>query len=326
MSLANGRHEPERMLYLTGIHDARQLAGFDPASWTGRRRRIAIDLIDDIDRLERPDLRSALFERIVDARGAFKRTYPDRFAAFDEQLAQAWRAASLPASPPHVLDVAVSDGSTSLAFVALVERLTNGVFRFTATDLDGRYQLVWRTADPTSRVILNDAGQIVQIVKPPFLFTHRESRYLFPLNRLLRPGAERFGRALIAAWRNGDAGVSSREVLLFNPGLRRLLVERAHVQFRPWDILEPWLGDKADCVRAMNVLNPDYFDAAQMSRVLRNLFDALSDGGLLAIGSNEDAGSQIDGVICRRAGDRLEMLATSGLGFRAPDALAALLA
>jgi hypothetical protein len=56
------------MIYLTGIHDARQLAGFDPTSWTGRRRRIAIDLIGDIDRMGNPAAREALFERIVDAR------------------------------------------------------------------------------------------------------------------------------------------------------------------------------------------------------------------------------------------------------------------
>ena len=42
------------MLYLTGIHDAGQLPRFDPSTWVGIRRRIAIDLIDDIE--AQPDI------------------------------------------------------------------------------------------------------------------------------------------------------------------------------------------------------------------------------------------------------------------------------
>jgi hypothetical protein len=224
------------------------------------------------------------------------------------------------------LDAAVSDGSTSLPLIAAIDLLTSGNYRFTATDLDGRYIRIWRRNDPQRRVILSEAGAIVQIVQPPFLFTHRESRRLFPLNRMLRPVAERFAAGLIAGWKRGDPDVQSSEIYLFNPEFRHLLETNKHVQFRAWDILQPWTAGRAHCVRAMNVLNPGYFDAAQMAAAVRNLFDALHDGGLLAVGSNEDAGTGVDGLICRRAGDRLVPVVEAGRGFRAPGAIAALLA
>lgn len=314
------------MLFLTGLHDAGQLGGFDPTSWTGRRRRIAIDLIDDIDRLGDQRAREALFERIVDARGAFKRTYRDRFAAFDALVIDCWQRAGSSTSNVRVLDAAVSDGSTSMALIEAVDRMAAGRFSFTATDLDGRYLKVWDEAAPQRRVIVSEAGEVVQIVLPPFLFTLRESRYLFPINRLMRPSAQRFAAQLLARWRAGEAGVSSREVLLFAPDFRRRVETDERVSFRAWDILKPWSGDKATCVRAMNVLNPGYFDAAQMRRVVANLFEAVENGGLLAMGSNDDAGTEVDGIVCRRAGAHLDILACSGRGFRAPDALAPLLA
>ncbi len=315
----------DAVLFLTGIHDARQLARFDPARWPGIRRRIAIDLIGDIDRLGDPALRAALFERIVDVRGAFKRTYPDRFAEFDALLMARWRAAAAGDRPVRVLDAGVSDGSTSLPLIEAVDRMSGGQFFFTATDLDGCYVRLSRGRAPERRVILSASGAIVQIVVPPFLFTRRESRYLFPVNRMLRPAADRFAGRLIADWRIGSADVDVSEILLLAPAMRQRVGEDKRVTFRAWDILEPWPGETADCVRAMNVLNPGYFDDGQMKRVVANLFAAVKDGGWLAMGSNEDAGSPVDGIVCRRAGQRLELVVTSGRGFRAHDALTGLM-
>lgn len=314
------------MLYLTGIHDARQLQRFDPAAWPGTRRRIAIDLIDDIDRMGNTAVRVALLERIVDVRGAFKRTYPDRFAAFDRMVIEQWRAEKLVARPVHVLDAAVSDGVASLPLFDSFIAETGGELRFTATDLDGRYVRLRRLEAPHRRVILGAGEGIVQIILPPFLFTHRESRYLFPLNRLMRPSAERFARRLVADWKTGSGDVDAEEFLLLAPELRRRLESDKRLGFCAWDILEPWEGEKAHVVRAMNVLNHGYFDAEQMRRVVRNLFDALADGGLIAMGSNEDAGTPVDGIVSRKRGGKLVIVATSGNGFRAPDAIAPLLA
>ncbi len=313
------------MLFLTGIHDARQLAGFDPAKWPGMRRRIAVDLIDEIDDLGNPAVRAALFERIVDVRGAFKRTYADRFSDFDGLVMAQWHNPGATRGPSHVLDAGVSDGSTTLSLIAAVDRMSEGRFRFSATDLDGRYTRLSRKQLPERRVIVSSSGEVVQIIVPPFLFTHRESRYLFPVNRMLRPAAERFAGRLVADWRTGHGDVQATEVLLLAPEFRKCLAKDPRVTFQAWDILEPWQGDAADCVRAMNVLNPGYFDPAQMARAVGHLFAAVKDGGLLAMGSNEDAGTPVDGIVCRRVGDRLELLATSGSGFRAPSAIAGLM-
>jgi chemotaxis methyl-accepting protein methylase len=310
------------MLYLTGIHQPSQLARFDAATFLGRRRRIAVDLIDAIDATSNASARQAMFEQIVDARMVFKRTYPDRFADFDAALIEQCCQHLSGARPLEVLDAAVSDGSTSLPLLERIDRLAGGNFEFVATDLDGRYLKVWRRGDERRRVILSDRGEIVQIVCPPFVFGHRGSRYLFPVNSLLKRSAERFARALLADRDRHDPGIATAEILLLQPDFRARIARDSRVRFRAWDILEPWQGQPAHCVRAMNTMNPGYFDETGLARILANLFDATAEGGLIAVGSNENPGSPVDGVICRRTGSQLAVLASFGTGFRAVAALA----
>lgn len=313
------------MLYLTGIHDASQLARFDASTFLGRRRRIAIDLIDAIDADANASARQAMFEQIVDSRMVFKRTYPDRFADFDKALIGHCRRHISGLRPLQVLDAAVSDGSTSLPLIDRIDELSNGEFHFTATDLDGRYLRVWRRGDERRRVILSDNGEIVQIIDPPFVFGHRGSRYLFPVNHILKRKAEQYARMLLADRDRDDPSISTAEVLLLSPDFRSRLARDTRLNFQAWDILEPWHGHVANCVRAMNILNPGYFGTAALVRIMTNLFNALADGGLIALGSNENAGSAVDGVICRRVGATLVVLETFGAGFRAPEALSPLL-
>jgi chemotaxis methyl-accepting protein methylase len=302
------------MVALLGIHSPRQLARFRPDTWLGRRQLIAADLLPEIERTGDPRLRDAYFERFIDHRGAFKRTYANRFEEFDARA-----LSEVPDVPElHVLDVAVSDGSTTLSLIDRLERERAGRFRLTATDLDGRYLVLRPRAKSGRRVIVTETGEIVQIVLPPFVFGHRDHEHLrlFPLNRVMRRRADELARVLVSLWRQGNKDVAAEPLVVAHPEFRSRLVQDTRLIFKSWNILVSWPGEKANVVRAMNVMNPGYFSTAEQTLAFANLYAALADGGILAVGSNNGAGSAVDGAIYRRTGQGLVLLAETGAGCR----------
>ena len=67
-----------------------------------------------------------------------------------------------------------------------------------------------------------------------------------------------------------------------------------------------------DVVRVMNVLNSSYFDPQQLSIAVGHIFESLAIGGLLIVGSNDAAGSEVRGGIYRKLGQGFQELAKSG--------------
>ncbi len=315
------------MLALTGIHDPDQLVAFDPLASLGRRRLIAVDLIDAIERSGDSVLRAAFFERLVDSRGVYKRTYPGRFDTFDEQILHALMTSASPQSPLHVLDAAVSDGSATLGLIDRLDRSTKGEFRFTATDLEAGYLVLRARAGAKARVVATRGGEIVQMIVPPFVLGHPrlDSRFRYPLNRLMRPLLESWARRLIGRHRAGDRGVDARELIVAHPDFRARLARDNRIQLATWNILQPWPGPQMQIVRAMNVVNPNYFSPDEQSRIYAHLFAALAEGGLLAVGANDEAGSMVDGTIWRRENGKLVEVARSGVGCRSIQAAAELI-
>ena len=47
----------------------------------------------------------------------------------------------------------------------------------------------------------------------------------------------------------------------------------------------------------MNLLNPTYFSEAELDRIVSNVRSGLLDGGLFVFGSNQDAGTEVEGGI-----------------------------
>jgi len=76
------------------------------------------------------------------------------------------------------------------------------------------------------------------------------------------------------------------------------------------------------CVRAMNILNPEYFPTDLTRQIFKNMVEATEVGGILAVGSNEGPGSSTDGAIYLRRADGLLELSTFGDGFRCRDRVA----
>jgi CheR methyltransferase, SAM binding domain len=76
-----------------------------------------------------------------------------------------------------------------------------------------------------------------------------------------------------------------------------------------------------DVVRVMNVLNSSYFSDQDLARTVGRIFDSLGEGGLLVVGSNEEAGSQVRGAIYRKVNGGFAELARSGAAHDAHRAI-----
>ncbi len=315
------------MVISLGIYQPRQLRRLRPGTFLGRRRKFAMDLIDEVERSGQEVLRRAFIESLIDGMGVGKRTYSDRFPAFDSLMIDILRKLSS-ASPIRVLDVAVSDGSTSLKLFQQLKAALDANIRLTATDRDGRYIVLRQKADAVRRVIVSPHGEVVQVVWPPFVFGSRanENVFLFPANRALHSYAVRYATDLVKRWQSDDPRIQASELLFLRSEFRMAVVADPRLAFVPWDIMTPWTREKAHCVRAMNILNPDYFSYDQQAKILANLFAAVADGGVLAMGSNDTPGTEVDGIICRRRRESLIGVAFSGNGFRCSRALAGFMA
>lgn len=263
----------------------------------------------------------ALQEKILlpfsDGRGAYKRTYRNRFESFDALALQALQT-HLPKDSTSlaVLDAGISDGRTAVDFFRLVQAHCP-LSHYEATDYDPE---VFILTDQGTTVTCDRHGQPLEVLFPPFVF--------YPIRR-----ADRFFLFNSVVWLYVKSKILPHILELF-----RLHPERAHkVQLFCKAAQDLQKSDTRfvlgrhnlleapkrtfQVIRAMNVLNVSYFTPDQMQTVVRNLLQGLEDGGLLITGSNQDAGSIVDGGIYRKAGAAFTLVASSGGGSPVHDYL-----
>ena len=72
--------------------------------------------------------------------------------------------------------------------------------------------------------------------------------------------------------------------------------------------------ERFDIIRAMNVLNYDYFPEAQLRQAVQNVIQSLREGGLFITGSNVEKGTVVDGGIYKKTKNRMERIKIAGKG------------
>ncbi|MGO9868410.1 MAG: hypothetical protein ACLPJY_12120 [Rhodomicrobium sp.] len=314
------------MVVSIGIYRPEQFRRLRTDTFFGRRRKFALDLMADVDRLGSNSIKEAFIESITDGAGVYKRTYSGRFPAFDRQILACMASGHFP-RPLRILDVAVSDGSTSVEFFNEIAAQITADFQFIATDRDAGFLILNRKASPDRRVIVSATGEIVQMVWPPFVFSggKRDNATIFLINTMIWPYALRCAQRLVSQWKEKAPELEVRELVFACKPFRDLLAADSRLAFKAWNIATDWPGDPVHCIRAMNILNPSYFSKDQFNSIIRNLMANLVEGGLLAIGSNEGPESEVDGAIYRLEGGRLAELISSGAGARCRYAIKSLL-
>jgi len=231
------------MIASFGIYAPRHLLNLNPNSFFGRRRKFAMDMIGPIEETGDAVLRTRFVEQLFDNKSVSKRTYANRFPEFDLALVEEIVRLG-PKTPLTVLDVAISDGSTSVDYLRRLEGRVGKSITFTATDRDGKYLVLRRKGDGERRVIASPRGEFVQVVVPPFVFASRANEHplLFPINRAYRPFAVGYARLIIDAWKAGAGDIQCSEFFFASMEFRNLLATDPRVRFQIYDISTPWEG------------------------------------------------------------------------------------
>ena len=290
-------------MFKTGVWSLAQIQKPNPMrGFLGGTRRASIALYDKI--ADVPGLEAAteaILLPYADSRGAYKRTYRNRFDDFDAIIIDQI-AANFPfATSLNVHDLGVSDARTSCdLFSHLSVKFSS--LRYVASDYESQLTLYENAG---SAVAVNATGEITQIVWPPFVFNlHQiESFVLYPLNSIALSLARRAARRILASPQS-----TKRNVLLFCPQARQLMNEDSRFVLDEHNLLSEMPQGSFQVLRAMNVLNASYFNAEQFALIMRNFHDALVDKGLVVMGSNGDPGSNVRGGIYRKTPEGFETL------------------
>jgi hypothetical protein len=224
--------------------------------------------------------------------GTWKTTWPGRHTLTEQLIEKLVGAGWV-----DILDVGVSDGSTVLD---LIRRLGSRFFSYYATDRTLRVQC--ETEGRVARFYEADGHCIC--VATPWLVVYPEDKG----SSLLHRWAQRFLPL---------PGVASpgkrRQVDLIQPELRKLAETDPRLIIREYDLLCTWDGPKVDLAKAANVLNRTYFSDDKITLALRNLHEALKDGGHLILTENREAGREQASVF-RRVRQRFQTLQSVGGG------------
>jgi hypothetical protein len=253
----------------------------------------------------------------------FKRTAKNRFSDFDCRTVEV--LCELPSRRTCVVhDMAVSDARTACGLFDQLAPKLGGALEFYATDLCLKVISVRR---PGARLtlVVDPGGRILQIVFPPFVLpvSIDEPWLLYPVNRMARAILMRTAvKHLMSLMEKNQNAVERREILLLCREAREHLRQHPNFHVQAYDMLDrPWR--KFDAVRAMNIFNRTYFPDAVLSAAIGNVFDSLNEDGVFVTGSNQNAGSAVNGSIYRKSGGRFIPLYKSALGSPVDDLVAA---
>lgn len=194
--------------------------------------------------------------------GVFKTTWSDRFPETTRQLANG----GLP-SAAVIVDVGASDGSTSLSVMQAV--------RFRRYYVTDRHISAYACATRKGVFFCDERSN-------PFMFANR---FVVIYNET--DGAPRAHSGIVKNLFAGFDMAKCREVRKV-PLMNRALLPKLgnDIRLERYDVFEAWPHEKADLVIAANILHRDYFADCQLVDALRNLRDALQDGGRLALIEN----------------------------------------
>jgi hypothetical protein len=261
-------------------------------------------------------LLEAILERFIISNGVFKRTSKARFGNFDQYIMGSLD--SIPSLDERYVihDLAVSDGRTACDFFSALASAFGERIDFYATDLCLRV-FVLQKAGARARVVIDERGNILQVIFPPFVLpTKLSRRYLlrYPANGLI----QRFlihttVREILRLGARGDSSIQRQEILLICPEARAALEKNHNFHVETHDVFgkTPRLYS---VVRAMNIFNLTYFSEAETMNAIQRVHESLDDDGVFITGSNEDSGSTVNGGTYRKQGARFISLCRSGAG------------
>jgi hypothetical protein len=291
----------------------------------GKQKSIAIELYEQLHRSQLPaasDYQEIVLDRFK-FEGVFKRTHRSRFGKFDRATVSAVREhlgdSTIEALSVH--DLAVSDGRTSVDLYQQLRSVYGDKLRFLASDILPWVHVV---SGPKERlkIVTDDSGKIMELFYPPFVFNlaRQESKFYW-INHIARQLLLRRASFLSALFVQRSTAVHATKIWLLHKDCRELAEHKGNFTFDRYNIFEP-IDQQFDIVRAMNILNPSYFNRQEIHRTLCNVFSSLRVGGLFVTGSNEGQGSEVAGGIYVRTANGFRRVFRSCSGSNVDDLIA----
>jgi hypothetical protein len=309
-------------MFQLGIFNISQLNSVLENSAGAKNQPIAIDLYGQIADLP-PEKQETAAEIILEnfsfSDGSYKKTHAGRFDDFDEKIIAYLAKNITPNKKYKIHDLAVSDGRTSLDFFSKLEKIFPSL-DFTASDKNMFVDVFPDAKNKSKKIVKDGEGKILQIIFPPFVLNIYSSKraFAFKIKKVFLYSVNFFLTLifLIPPFRNFffkiDENKKQRLALLQNK-VMALAKSKNNFHLASRDLFQAASGE-FDTVRAMNVLNPSYFNSREVKKIISNIFSSLANGGFLIIGSNKNAGSEVNGDLFVKKNKRLESLLKFGAG------------
>jgi len=300
----------------TGIYNLRQ---FNPAALKdvfGKEKNISIEVYSQLNQVYDSQLKEGYAEIVLNrfnsSNNVIKRTYRNRFNSFDDIVIEMIQ--NLGISSPRIHDLAISDGRASYYFLEKIQNRFHDV-EYHASDLIISYTIHKKKSESSSYIVTDDNLNIIEITVPPFVWNYaRKEGKLYFLNNLLKAYFKRKFYKLIIRKQ-----LKFRKTLpVVDYGFKSLLDKSDKNKLLNYNIFE-----KSHCrynvIRAMNILHFGYFNPEQLKTVLDNIYESLLPDGILIEGSNEDAGSPVEGAVYRKTCKGFDLIISSDKPSRISD-------
>jgi hypothetical protein len=305
-------------MFKLGISNKERLTPDNLSGFLNSRKFIALDLYNSLDELPRAEI-DRIQEHMLHwfrlQNGVQKRTHKRRFDDFDRLSFPAIAANFSPRQDIRVHDIGASDGRTSCALYEHLNHVYGERLDFLASDC-APYLYVLKRSQGASRLIIDDQQHVLQIITPPFVFIvfHVESRTLHPLDYLIRLLLTAlYARPLLEGHKSGRPGIECTRLELLCQECRAYTSRQNNFRFDRYDVLSG-PTERFDIIRAMNILNQDYFSEVQLRNAVKNIIQSLNPGGLFITGSNMERGTTVNGGIYKKVNNCMERIEISGKG------------
>jgi hypothetical protein len=289
----------------SGIYSLDQLNKVALKDIFGKEKNISVYLYQKINQIDNLEKRTRYAELILNRfnsdHNVIKRTYKNRFNNFDAYSIN--KISEQNYERISLLDVAISDGRASCYFL---EQLINHLkdFCYTGSDIQINYFLNKKNAKSKSYIITDEEKKIIELVHPPFVWNlaRTEGNFYFFNNILKKFYLKRAKKELL-----NNKFKYQEKIEVLHPDFKTLLDKNACFQIRNYNLFNEIPG-KYIVIRVMNILHQGYFGKDQLFLILNNIYNGLETNGLLIEGSNENAGSPVEGAIYKKCENSFVML------------------
>jgi hypothetical protein len=306
----------------TGIYSVDQLN--DPKNFKtifGNDKKFSITLYPEIvNDPKKSDLAEQILLNFTDDRGAFKRTYANRFEEFDAAVLKEIQSRFSSHDPLIFHDAAISDGRTACDFFEKLEPHFPSL-EYYASDYD---PYIYVIEEGRTKIVVNRDNKALEVIFPPFVFNCMREPRRYPLNQFIKYVLNKtFVRSILMKCQNDST--KSKEYTLFSPKTLRMSDQNPKFHLIRHNLLDSSpIPQPITIFRAMNILNAGYFSSNEFKILIRHIFNSLSDNGLFITGSNQDSNTTVHGGVFQKNKGKLQKIWQSGNGSTVEDIILSL--